>query len=80
MQLMINSFFNKMDTPYVSIRTQQKRDRLLSLLMVSQEHERIAQTKYHLYQDLYKNKKESYLQWCKDNNVESFIPDVPPQS
>lgn len=56
-----------------SIRIQQKRDRLLNLLIVSEEHERIAKEKFHRYTELYKLKKQEYMSWCKNNNVNPLI-------
>lgn len=56
-----------------SIRIQQKRDRLLSLVGVAEEHERIAKEKHHRYAEVAIKKKEEYLEWCKNNNVASFI-------
>lgn len=77
MLLMIKSFYNKMDTPKVnrhaSIKTQTKRDRLLNLVMVAKEHQRIAEQRFHLYTTQYEDKLSAYKDWCKDNAVETFI-------
>ena len=74
--LMINSFYKSMSSAKAytpSIRTQQKRDRLLRLLGVSQEHEAIAKNRFNMYKDLYVKKKEEYLKWCEENEVDAFI-------
>lgn len=55
------------------IRTQQKRDRLLNLLMVSREQERIAKERWHRYEDISGRKENEYKEWCKNNLVDSLI-------
>lgn len=56
-----------------SIRIQQKRDRLLSLVGVAEEHARIAKEKFNVYTTVHEKKKQDYLDWCKNNKVDSFI-------
>lgn len=54
------------------VRTMRKRDRLLNMLMVKKEQERIAEYRFHRYKDEFPKAKEKYLEWCKNNNVDSL--------
>lgn len=66
-----------MDTPQVkfnvSIKTLQRRDKLRSLLLTAKEHERIAESRFHLYKSHYADKEKSYLEWCQTHHVDSFM-------
>jgi hypothetical protein len=64
-----------MNTPKVniSIKTQLKRDRMLSMVMVAKEQQRISEQRFRLYKETYADKLKIYLDWCKVENVPSFI-------
>lgn len=57
----------------VSIKTQQKRDRLLANLTTAKEHQRISEMRFNMFKDLYTTKYDTYMEWCKNNNVPSFM-------
>lgn len=55
------------------INTQKKRDKKLQMVYVAQEQARISRAQTGISTQTYEQQKAKYLEWCKENNVDSLL-------
>ena len=55
------------------IRTLRKRDRLFNMVLVEQEHVRIAKERFQRYENALPAYIKTYKEWCVNNQVPSLM-------
>lgn len=80
LKLMINHLYIFMDPRKETIapvgnaiKTLQKRDRLLNMLLVKKEHQRIAEERFNRFKNTYPQHEVLYKEWCSNNSVPSLM-------
>ena len=56
-----------------SVKLMKARDRQLSMVGVAEEQAVIMKTRFHNFEKQSLKKREKYIEWCKENNIDSLI-------